>query len=119
MLEKIERIDVPNPELIAVFLDKKTKSIIIVGEHKAVEQLSKQVVDIAVKLEEDLEEENQLVTKALRLRHYELSLVRASRLEQQIKKDGVDMEIKGDTKEIVLKVINVCSEVLPEVVVIL
>lgn len=119
MLEKIGRIDVANPEQVAVFLDKKIKSIVIVGEHKAVEQLSKQVMDIAVKLEEELEEENQLVTKVLQLKHYELSLVRASRLEQQIKKDGVDIQIKGDTREIVLQVINVSSEVLPKVAVIL
>lgn len=97
-------MNVPDPDKVTVFTNGQKKAVTIVGERQAVKDLSRQVKDVASRLEEVLEQESQEVTKVLELKHFEVSLVRASRLEQQIKRDGVVVELNTESRELIIKV---------------
>jgi len=66
--------------------------------------VSRQICGVIEKIEETFDQENDVITKQLQLKHFEITLARASRLESKMQKENVQCEIKGDTRQIVLKV---------------
>ena len=99
----LNTMNVPDPHMIGVFIEKP-RGITIAGERVAVANLTKEIQTFISGLEEQLEQDKQQVTKMVPLRQYELTLMRACRLDQQLKKKGGDIQVDNENRQIIVQV---------------
>ncbi|XP_053377233.1 protein mono-ADP-ribosyltransferase PARP14-like isoform X2 [Mercenaria mercenaria] len=103
MKERLQEIEVPDPESVAVFLESNVCVIVLVGAKDPVLTTSKQIKGIINDIEKKMENERQIITKKRKLKHYEMALVRASRLEATLKKMLTEFSIDNEQREIIFK----------------
>lgn len=101
---RLQQIEVADPESIAVFIENKECSIVLTGEKATAKALAAKINNIIDDIENSFEKESQLITKTRKLKHYEMALVRAARLETTLKKMLTDFKIDNEQREVICKV---------------
>ncbi|WAR21479.1 PAR15-like protein [Mya arenaria] len=96
-------LTVNRPEAVALFPDKQASSVVIVGEKNEVLKLEAQIRNVIAKLEDELEMSNETVTKVIKLRHFEMTMMRALRIDKKPNIPDLEIQIDGAEREVVLK----------------
>ncbi|XP_060567744.1 protein mono-ADP-ribosyltransferase PARP14-like [Ruditapes philippinarum] len=103
MKVRLGEIAISDPEAIAVFLENSDCKIVLAGEKTIVQHLTKQIEDIIEEIENDLETKRQIITKKRQLKHYEMALIRASRIETSLKNKLAEFVINNEQREVFCK----------------
>jgi len=98
-------LSVSRPESVALFPDRQSSSVVVVGENEEVNSLQKKVKNIIDDLEEKQAIKNEFFTKSLPLRHYELVLFRSLRLVDKVKTPGITVTVCSEDRSVEIKVI--------------
>ena len=101
---KLQSIKVRRPEALAIVLERKSSRIVIVGEVKEVDPLSRDIAKLITELENELEKNNKTATRTLKLKNFEYILLKASNISGRLPTENVDITMDGVTKQFTFSV---------------